>query len=84
MIADQKAEKYLISTEIGGTTSVRVRYGFGAAGEEVQKLLELAGLERIRVKIEDERREVEFLPSGRALRLVDIKARLKSLSFGDR
>ena len=75
-----KAEKYLISTELGGTTSVRIRYGFGAAGEEVQKLLDLAGLERIRVKIEDQTREVQFLP-GRPYRLVEIKAKLKSLSF---
>ncbi|HET6400776.1 MAG TPA: hypothetical protein VFH95_05185 [Candidatus Kapabacteria bacterium] len=82
MIADQKAEKYLISSEIGGTTSVRVRYGFGAAGEEVQKMLELAGLDRIRVKIEDETRVVEFFP-GRPYRLVEIKAKLKSLSFGN-
>ena len=82
MIADQKAEKYLISMEIAGATSVRVRYGFGAAGEEVQKMLELAGLERIRVKIEDETREVQFLP-GRPYRLVEIKAKLKSLSFGE-
>jgi hypothetical protein len=80
MIADMKAEKYLISMEIGGATSVRIRYGFGAAGEEVQKLLELAGLERISVKIEDQTREVQFFP-GRVLRLVDIKAKLKSLSF---
>ena len=80
MIADMKAEKYLISTEAGGTTSVRIRYGFGAAGEEVQKLLDVVGLERIRVKIEDQTREVQFLP-GRPFRLVDIKARLKSLSF---
>ncbi|HZK76533.1 MAG TPA: hypothetical protein VFD13_06460 [Candidatus Kapabacteria bacterium] len=81
MIADMKAEKYLISSEIGGTTSVRIRYGFGAAGEEVQKLLENEGLIRIRVNIEGERREVQFFPGGRALRLVDIKARLKTLSF---
>lgn len=81
MIADMKAEKYLISTEAGGTTSVRVRYGFGAAGEEVQKLLETSELVRIRVTIEGEKREVQFLPGGRALRLVDIKARLKTLSL---
>ncbi len=81
MIADMKAEKYLISTEIGGGTTVRVRYGFGAAGEEVQKLLDLPGLVRIMVKIEGNRREVQFLPGGRLLRLVDIKGRLKSLSF---
>ena len=80
MIADMKAEKYLISTEIGGTTSVRIRYGFGAAGEEVQKLLDVAGLERIQVKIEGQTREVQFIP-GRPLRLVDIKSKLKSLSF---
>lgn len=81
MIADMKAEKYVISTEIGGQTTARIRYGFGAAGEEVQKLLELPDLIRVSVKIEGNRREVQFLPGGRPLRLVDIKGRLKSLSF---
>ncbi len=80
MIADMKAEKYLIAIEVKGTTSVRVRYGFGAAGEEVQKLLGLADLDRVLVKIEGQTREVQFIP-GRPLRLVDIKSKLKSLSF---
>ena len=83
-----KAEKYNIFIEIrreseGSSTlekTMKVRHGFGAAGEEVQKILEFPGLERIRVKIEDERGEVTFLP-GRIFRLVDIKQRIKSLSF---
>lgn len=81
MIADMKAEKYVISTHVGDQTAARIRYGFGAAGEEVQKLLELPGLTRITVKIDGQRREVQFVPGGKPLRLVDIKARLKSLSF---
>jgi ribosomal protein S5 len=75
-----KAEKYNIVTEAGGETSMKVRFGFGAAGEEVQKLLEVAGLDRIRVKIEGTTTEVSFIP-GRPFRLVDIKQRIKSLSF---
>jgi hypothetical protein len=75
-----KAEKYLLQVETGGTVSVKVRYGFGAAGEEVQKLFDLMRPERIRVKIEGEEREVEFLP-GKPVRLADIKQKIKSLSF---
>ena len=75
-----KAEKYLLTIESSGTMSVKVRYGFGAAGEEVQRLLDLLNPERIRVKIEGEEREVEFLP-GRPFRLADIKQKIKSLSF---
>ena len=75
-----KAEKYLLQIEAAGAVSVKVRYGFGAAGEEVQKLLDLVKPERIRVKIEGEEREVEFLP-GKPFRLADIKQKIKSLSF---
>jgi hypothetical protein len=75
-----KAEKYLLQIEAGGTVSVKVRYGFGAAGEEVQKLLDLGKPERIRVKIEGQTREVEFQP-GKQFRLADIKQKIKSLSF---
>ncbi len=75
-----KAEKYLLQVETGGTVSVKIRYGFGAAGEEVQKLLDLMSPERIRVKIEGQQREVEFKP-GRTFRLADIKQKIKSLSF---
>jgi hypothetical protein len=75
-----KAEKYLLQIEAAGAVSVKVRYGFGAAGEEVQKLLDLVKPERIRVKIEGQTREVEFLP-GKPFRLADIKQKIKSLSF---
>jgi hypothetical protein len=75
-----KAEKYLLQIEAGGAVSVKVRYGFGAAGEEVQRLLDLLNPERIRVKIEGQTREVEFQP-GKPFRLADIKQKIKSLSF---
>jgi hypothetical protein len=61
---------------------VKVRYGFGAAGEEVQRLLDSLKPERIRVKIEGEDREVVFL-QGKPLRLAEIKQRIKSLSFSN-
>ena len=80
-IIDMKFEKYMISIETNGSAAMRIRYGFGAAGEEVQKILELAGIERVRVKIEGANPEVTFLPGGSS-RLVDIKQKLKSLSFG--
>jgi hypothetical protein len=76
-----KAEKYLLQIESGGTVSVKVRHGFGAAGEEVQKLLDTVNPERIRVKIEGQEREVVFFP-GRPQRLADIKQKIKALSFG--
>ena len=83
-----KAEKYNIFTEVNGETSMKVRYGFGAAGEEVQRLLDSAGtngspmISRIRVKIEDTTTEVSFVPTpGKPYRLLDIKQKIKSLSF---
>ena len=78
---DMKFEKYMISVEANGSATVTVRYGFGAAGEEVQKILGNLGVEKVRVKIEGARTEVSFLPSG-SVRLVDIKQKIKSLSFG--
>ncbi len=75
-----KAEKYIISIEVGGELLHKVRYGFGAAGEEVQRQLEIIGTERIRVKIEDTKTEITFVP-GRAIRLLEIKQRIKGLSF---
>lgn len=75
-----KAEKYLIQIEANGTISVKVRYGFGAAGEEVQRILDLLNPERIRVKIDGQTREVVFLPVKQQ-RLANIKQKIKSLSF---
>ena len=77
-----KAEKYNIFIEVGGQTSMKVRYGFGAAGEEVQKILDSGTVERIRVKIEDTNTEVFFVPTpGKPYRLLDIKQKIKSLTF---
>ena len=77
------AEKYMIFIEANGSASTTIRFGFGAAGEEVQKILEMAGIEKVRVKIEGTKTEVAFLPSG-SVRLVDIKQKIKSLSFSQR
>jgi hypothetical protein len=76
-----KAEKYVIVTENSGQSSMRIRFGFGAAGEEVQKLLG-TGAEKIRVKIDGLPSETIF-PSGRTYKLVDIKHQIKGLSFPD-
>ncbi len=79
-----KAEKYLIVTEsVAPTTPVvsKVRFGFGAAGEEVQKLL-LTGVDRVRVKIDGTPLETVFI-TARPWRLLDIKQRIKSLSAND-
>jgi hypothetical protein len=76
-----KAEKYVIVTESSGQSSMRIRFGFGAAGEEVQKLLE-TGAEQIRVRIDGNPSETIF-PAGRIYKLVDIKHKIKSLSFPD-
>jgi hypothetical protein len=76
-----KAEKYVIVTEQSGQSSMRIRFGFGAAGEEVQKLLS-SGVEQIRVRIEGFPSETIF-PSGRTYKLLDIKHKIKSLSFPD-
>ena len=75
-----KAEKYLLQLDSAGAVTVKIRYGFGAAGEEVQRLMDALKPERIRVKIEGQDREVVFTPA-RPLRLAEIKQRIKSLSF---
>ncbi len=75
-----KAEKYVIVTEHSGQSTMRIRFGFGAAGEEVQKLLDTGA--EIRVRIDGNLSETIF-PSGRLYKLVDIKNKIKSLSFPD-
>lgn len=76
-----KAEKYVIVTENSGQASMRIRFGFGAAGEEVQRLLG-SGADQIRVRIEGLPSETIF-PAGRMMKLVDIKHKIKSLSLTD-
>lgn len=75
-----KAEKYIIVTEVSGQSDSRVRWGFGAAGEEVQKLLQLPGLERISIKIESKGPTATF-QNNRQWKLLDIKQRIKGLSL---
>ena len=75
-----RAEKYDIFIESADGTSTKARYGFGAAGEEVQQILEIPGTVRVRVHIDGEQPEVVF-ETTRAWRLVDIKQRIKGLSF---
>lgn len=77
-----KAEKYCISIESTEGASMKVRYGFGAAGEEVQRILDIPGTKQIRVRIEGQNPEVSF-DAGRTWRLLDIKQRIKGLSFED-
>jgi hypothetical protein len=79
-----KAEKYLIVTESSAPALPivsKVRFGFGAAGEEVQKLL-TTGVERVRVRIDGTALETVFA-SARPWRLLDIKQRIKGLSATD-
>lgn len=73
-----KAEKYLIVSEMNGQSTTKVRFGFGVAGEEVQKLI-AGGAERVRVKIDGTTHETTFV-SSRPWRLLDIKQRIKALS----
>ena len=84
-----KAEKYIIMIEAPlkaddgaiATPVTKTRFGFGAAGEEVQKLL-AAGMERIRVRIDGTTSETVF-GNTRPWRLLDIKQRIKGLSADD-
>jgi len=79
-----KAEKYLITTEPASKETAvisKVRFGFGAAGEEVQKLL-VPGVDRVRVRIDNTKLETVFA-NGRPWRLLDIKQRIKGLSATD-
>ena len=75
-----KAEKYQISIESESGTAMKIRYGFGAAGEEVQRIIVTPGTKMIRVRIEGQNPEVSF-DAAKTWRLLDIKQRIKGLSF---
>lgn len=78
-----KFEKYVIVAETGlPSPMMKIRFGFGAAGEEVQKLLDMQGVQNIRVRIDGTKLETVF-PGGRPWRLLDIKQRLKGLTLID-
>ena len=76
-----RAEKYIIRVEANGQSTTRIRFGFGAAGEEVQKLLEQQGIEKIRVHIDGTTPEISFTPSPKTARLLDIKQKIKQLTL---
>lgn len=76
-----RAEKYNIRLEANGQSTTRVRFGYGAAGEEVQKLLEHPGMERIHVNIDGTTPEITFAHSPKGHRLLDIKQRIKQLTL---
>jgi hypothetical protein len=76
-----RAEKYVINLDANGQSTMRIRFGFGAAGEEVQKMLEIPGIERIRVRIDGTIPEIAFTPSPKPYRLLDIKQRIKQLTL---
>lgn len=76
-----RAEKYVIHLDANGQSTMRVRFGFGAAGEEVQKLLLTPGLERIRLRIDGTDPEITFQPSIKPYRLLDIKQKIKQLTL---
>jgi hypothetical protein len=75
---DVKAEKYVIIIDQDGKSSTRIRLGFGAAGEEVQKLLS-AGADSVMVQVPSNGGQTVFY-SGKTWRLLDIKQRIKGLT----
>jgi hypothetical protein len=75
---DVKAEKYVIIIDQDGKSTTRVRLGFGAAGEEVQRLL-TAGADSVKVQVPSTGGQTVF-QSGRQWRLLDIKQRIKGLT----
>jgi hypothetical protein len=76
-----KAEKYIITSEGTDTPVSMTRFGYGVAGEEVQKLLD-NGIPKVRVHVVGPEKETVF-GKDRPWKLVDIKARIKNLTIGD-
>lgn len=77
-----KAEKYVITTE-GAAEPIRIiRWGFGAAGEEIQKLLADVRVKLIRIQVADMNKATVFI-KDREWRLLDIKQKIKSLTTPD-
>jgi hypothetical protein len=76
-----KFEKYLITSEGTETPVSIVRWGFGVAGEEIQRLL-LTDAKQIRVKVVGPEKEILF-GKDKEWRLLDIKQRVKNLTHVD-
>jgi hypothetical protein len=77
-----KAEKYVITTE-GSSEPIRlVRWGFGAAGEEIQKLLTDGTVKLVRVEVTGLNKFAVF-GRDKIWRLLDIKQKIKGLTSVD-
>lgn len=81
-MSDLIAEKYIITTEGTQEPLTVVRYGFGAAGEEIQKLLLAEGVKKIIVDVHGRNKRTEFA-KDKPWRLLDIKQRVKNLTLVD-
>ena len=81
-MSDLIAEKYIITTEGTQEPLTVVRYGFGAAGEEIQKLLLAEGVKKIVVDVHGRGKRTEFA-NEKPWRLLDIKQRIKNLTIVD-
>lgn len=77
-----KAEKYVITTEGSAEPIKMVRWGFGAAGEEIQKLLTDAAVNLVRVEVSGLNKFANF-GRDKIWRLLDIKQKLKGLTAVD-
>lgn len=79
-MSDLIAEKYIITTEGTAEAQTVVRYGFGAAGEEIQKLLSGEGVSKIIVDVHGRNKRTEFA-KDKVWRLLDIKQKIKNLTI---
>jgi hypothetical protein len=77
-----KAEKYIITTE-GNEHPLKVtRWGFGAAGEEIQKMLTDPSVKVVRIFVVGPDKQT-FFGRDKEWRLLDIKQKIKSLTTPD-
>jgi hypothetical protein len=77
-----KAEKYIITTEGNEHPIKVVRWGFGAAGEEIQKILCDASVKIVRITVVGPEKQT-FFGRDKEWRLLDIKQKIKSLTTPD-
>jgi hypothetical protein len=81
-MSDLIAEKYIITTEGSGEPLTVVRYGFGAAGEEIQKLLAKQDVTKVLVDVHGHNKHTHF-SKDKNWRLLDIKQKVKNLTLVD-
>ena len=77
-----KAEKYVITAEGTPEPLKLVRWGFGAAGEEIQKLLTDMNVKLVRIEVSGLNKFAVF-GRDKIWRLLDIKQKIKGLTAVD-